>query len=201
MTSRRQVLEDVLRADFSRENLAIYADALQEEGDPRGELIAIDLRIAEHGLVDALTTRRTELLHELLGREAAEHFRYYRKGAFQFAFGDVHINATGGAWLDAERAMFDSPLGAYLRRVTIGGGEKQIRSGVATLVQRTHTWLRALHVHYNTMASQSTQTIVSARKTRELIEATPVLESMKVTRSTTTANAALRPVVRSSQCA
>ena len=46
MTSRRQVLEDVLRADFSRENLAIYADALQEEGDPRGELIAIDLRIA-----------------------------------------------------------------------------------------------------------------------------------------------------------
>jgi uncharacterized protein (TIGR02996 family) len=192
--SNRESLEAALRADFSRDHLAVYADALQEEGDPRGELIAIDLRIADYGLVDELTARRAQLLSTLLGATTAAHFIRYHKQPFQFGFGDVRIDSVGGAGLLAERALLTGSLGEYLRHVSIRGGEKHIRSGVGTLVRRTHLWLRTLHVHYSTTASRRTESIVSARQTWQLIEATPALESLKVTRSTTTAEAAARPV-------
>ena len=195
--SNRETLEDALRVDFSRENLAVYADALQEEGDLRGELIALDLRIADHGLLPALSARRMEILRDLLGASAADFFARDHKQPFQFGFADVRIDSTGGAGLEAERELLDSQLGDYLRHVKIRGGEKHLRSGVGTLVRRTHPWLRSLHVHYATMASRSTEPIVSGRQTRELIEATPVLETMTVTRATTTPWAAVRPVFAS----
>src|SRR4051812_12376701 len=39
----RDQLEETLRETFSREDLAVYADLLLTDGDPRGELIALDL--------------------------------------------------------------------------------------------------------------------------------------------------------------
>lgn len=189
-------LEAALAEEFSRQHLAIYADLLQAEGDPRGELIAIDLRIAEHGPSDVLKTRRRELLAELLG-DATAPFVRDDHNAFELGFGSVRIDGVSGARLAAERALMESPLGPYLRHVTIRGGEKHLTTGIATLVRREHRWLRSLHVHYDTMASRSTEPIVSASLTRKLIAATPVLEHLRVTRSTTTAEAAARPVFAS----
>jgi len=194
-SAKRASLEDALRAGFSRQNLAIYADLLQEAGDLRGELIALDLRIADHGPLDPLIARRNELLEELLGTKlTAEHFLRDHKQPFQFGFGEVRIDGVGGADLEAERGLMESPLGEWLRRVSIRGSEKNVRSGVATLVRRTHPWLQSLHIHHTTRAAPGSEPIVSGRMTRELIEATPVLEIMKVTRSTTTPWAVARPV-------
>ena len=36
-------LERALQSSWDRDHLAVYGDALQARGDPRGELIAIDL--------------------------------------------------------------------------------------------------------------------------------------------------------------
>ncbi len=186
-------LEAALDDDFSHQNLAIYADLLQTEGDPRGELIAIDLRIAGLGPSDALRARRRELLAELLG-VAAEQFLRDDQNAFQFGFGDVRIDAVSGIRLTAERDLMESPLGPYLRHVKIRGGEKHLTTGIATLLKRSHPRLRSLHIHYDTSASRRSDPIVSSAQTWRLIEATPVLERVRVTRSTTTAEAARRPV-------
>ena len=104
------------------------------------------------------------------------------------------MTAVSGARLAAERDLMDSPLGPYLRHVRIRGGEKHLTTGISTLNRRTHPWLRTLHVHYDTSASRRTTAIVSSNQTQRLIEATPVLEVVRITRSTTTAEAANRPI-------
>ena len=45
MSAARDQLEASLRARWDRETLAVYADHLEAIGEPRGELISIDLRI------------------------------------------------------------------------------------------------------------------------------------------------------------
>src|SRR5438552_7266092 len=42
-------LEATLRARWDRETLAVYGDHLMSAGDPRGELVALDLRIDDEG--------------------------------------------------------------------------------------------------------------------------------------------------------
>jgi len=194
--TKRAGLEAALLADFSRDNLAVYADLLLNEGDVRGELITLDLRIAVYGPSNAAVARRNEVLSELLGAPAAEQFIRYNKQPFQFGFGGARLGSVGGANLDAERALIDSPLGGYLRDVRLAGGEKHLKTGIGTLVRRTHPWLQSLHVHYETTASRKSTPIISSSQTWELIEATPALETVKVTRSTNPA-AAARPVFAS----
>ena len=195
MTPRADI-EAELRANFSRDNLAIYSDLLLGEGDARGELIALDIRIAERGPSDELVARRNEILCDLLGEQAAKQFIRYNKQPFQFGFGGVRFGSVGGAYLDAERALIESPLGGYLRDARIVGGEKHLKTGIGVLVRRRHPWLQSLHVHYETMASRKNTAIISSRQTWQLIEATPDLEIVMVTRSTNPA-ATARPVFAS----
>ena len=70
---------------------------------------------------------------------------------------------------------------------------RQQDGGVGPLGRRPHPWLQSLHVHYETMASGKSTPIISSSQTWKLIEATPALERVKVTRSTNPA-AAVRPV-------
>lgn len=184
LVTARADLEAVLFDDFSRANLAIYADLLLDEGDDRGELIALDLRIAELGPTDALVARRLEILCKMLGEPAAETFMRNNKLPFQFGFGGVRFGSVSGAYLDAERVLIDSPLGGYLREVRLEGGEKHLRMGIGNLVRRTHPWLQSLRVHYQTSASRKTTPIISGTQALQLIEATPVLETVKITRAT-----------------
>jgi uncharacterized protein (TIGR02996 family) len=65
----RQVLEEALAADpDDRAAAAAYADLLLEEGDPRGELIEVQLALDEPGLPDAerdrLSAREDELIED-----------------------------------------------------------------------------------------------------------------------------------------
>jgi hypothetical protein len=159
-------------------------------------LITLDLRIADCGRSDALVVRRHEILSELLGVSAAQQFTRHNKQPFQFGFGGVRLGSVGGAYLDAERALIDSPLSGYLRDARIAGGEKHLKASIGTFVRRTHPWLQSLRVHYETMASRKSTGIISRSQTLKLIDATPALESMKVTRSTNPA-ATARPVFMS----
>jgi hypothetical protein len=63
VTTPRAEIEAALAADFSRANLAVYADCLMAEGDPRGELIAIGLLPP----TPELERRKIALLEQLLG--------------------------------------------------------------------------------------------------------------------------------------
>src|SRR5262245_37701548 len=61
-------LETSLQAMWDPDTAAVYADLLASRGDPRGELIAIDLELARRES-DELRRRKRELLSSWLGAE------------------------------------------------------------------------------------------------------------------------------------
>jgi hypothetical protein len=63
-------LEVALQERWDDETAAVYADALIARGDPRGEVIAIDLHIARHGKTDELARRRKAQVTAWLGENA-----------------------------------------------------------------------------------------------------------------------------------
>jgi len=67
MTSRHSFAKAAIAA--STRIVTGYGDELQAVGDPRGELIAIDLENAVSGPTPERTRRRIELLHAWLGRD------------------------------------------------------------------------------------------------------------------------------------
>jgi hypothetical protein len=64
-------VEAALAASWDREHRAVYGDALAASGDPRGELIAIDLHVETHGPSEELTARKQALIEAWLGAELA----------------------------------------------------------------------------------------------------------------------------------
>lgn len=68
----RERLEAELRARWTPENLAVYADFLQAEGDPRGELILVGQRLAVADDVE-LRAHRDRLLDQLGVPKSCRH--------------------------------------------------------------------------------------------------------------------------------
>lgn len=121
--SRVEELEAALRADWNRDTLAVYADTLQERGEVRGELIAIDLQIEEHGPRPELVARRKELLSAWLAT--------LPPGKVQHGFLD--LDATGVEPVAQVRAALASPAAAYMRTAAIAGAPEALRECVAAL--------------------------------------------------------------------
>jgi hypothetical protein len=78
----RDELEAALAASFDRAHLAVYGDYLMSIGDPRGELIAIDLQGGDEG-------RKRELVEQWLGATLAACVD--RAGSVEFGFLVVKI--------------------------------------------------------------------------------------------------------------
>lgn len=62
MSATLEELASQLRARWDRDLLAVYGDLLMMRGDPRGELIALDLELEACGSTPELEARRTRLL-------------------------------------------------------------------------------------------------------------------------------------------
>jgi len=192
VASTRDELEADLLANWAPAQLAVYGDFLQTEGDPRGELIAIDLAGVATPERDV---RRSELLTAIVGGSALSWLHRYVRFKLELGFVDMKLGEVGrGAGHDAEQALLDGPLGRYLRTVTIAGGEAHIRAGVANLACRHHRWLRTLSIHYKTSASRSLKPIISRKQTAALIAATPNLETLEVDRDVFHYDGPARPV-------
>jgi len=143
--SSRDGLEAALAAAWDRETLAVYADHLQAEGDPRGELIVLDLELASRSTPE-LVARRSSLLSAWLGPlvPSDPHVSWIGD-SFRFGFvEDLVLEAP----LDADRlaAILGSPLAPYLKRVTLRGDAGHIASALAGLATRQHAWLAELIV-------------------------------------------------------
>jgi hypothetical protein len=113
----------------------VYADALQQAGDPRGELIALT---AAGKNPDAYVRDHAE---GLLG-DAAKHLASYRL-LWRLCFVDeaeVVAQATAGA-ADAVRALLESPVASQLSVLSIAGlpeGEERIDLSEAVAVVASH---------------------------------------------------------------
>lgn len=169
----RDALEATLAADWCRENLAVYADWLETQGDPRGEWIAVDLAIAAGGRTDELQRRHDEAIAGLVGDLAPSLIR-----------SDLELGFVMDLRLDTGRPdpdgvvprLLATPLGPYVRGATITGSTDFIKRTVRKLVAAPHTWMRRLTIRHDSLA---TSPIVSNRLAAALVAATPRLERLE----------------------
>ncbi len=97
-----------------RDLLAVYADALVARGDPRGELIALDLHVERAGAApSALWARREELERIVLGSPEAE------LPAARLRRGFLELDYDVLADEDVTDDLLERPIGHYLRRLRV----------------------------------------------------------------------------------
>jgi hypothetical protein len=154
MSSTRSDLEAALAAGFERgadaewrDTLAIYADHLLSEGDPRGELIALDLQIDTHGTTAELAARRASLLTAFLGhlRPLDNPHLAWVGDTFSRGFVDDFVIDEGDPnACERLAAILASAIGSYLRGITIRGDEVFIDRVLGIAARRDHPWLEQL---------------------------------------------------------
>src|SRR5262249_36399340 len=123
-------LEAALAASFDREHLAVYGDYLQSIGDPRGELIAIDLQGGD-------PARKRELVRAWLGNEVAMCVQL--AGELQLGF--VALRVRGDGELAAARRVLASAAGTYLHSLTIESADVA-NEIIAAVNAAPRPWLR-----------------------------------------------------------
>jgi hypothetical protein len=147
MSSTRRDLEAALAAGFARETLAVYADHLLAEGDPRGELIALDLQIDAHGTTTELVARRASLLSAFLGQLRPvdnPHLAWVGDSFVRGFVDDLAIDASDPNACERLPAILASPVGPYLRGLTIRGDDAFLDRAVGIAARREHAWLEQL---------------------------------------------------------
>ncbi|HEY5935628.1 MAG TPA: hypothetical protein VIU61_13355, partial [Kofleriaceae bacterium] len=150
MATDREDLEANLAASFDRDTLAVYADFLQSIGDPRGELIALDLQIEAHadhaapapgpryryapaGLVDRRATLLATWLRALVPSDPT---RGWIGDQVRFGFLDnLELGAHSTEERDRLLAILASPVGPYVRGVTIRGATHDLVESLAVLAR------------------------------------------------------------------
>jgi len=116
----RDDLEAALRTNPDRDTLSVYADLLQNAGDPRGELIALELH------------KGPERYNLLLNWLAAELRPFPHTG--------LHVTAT---WVER---WLNEPLGDFTRGIFAIDHAPQLRQLLDAVSSRPRLWLTRIHV-------------------------------------------------------
>lgn len=145
----RERLEAELAAAWDADTLAVYADHLLAEGDPRGELIALDLEIAAHGNTVELSKRRTSLLYAWLGALVPVDNVHASWVGDSLRFGfveDLRIESNDPNALARLEQVLASPAGRYIRGVTLNGTFEDVERAFFVLAKQDHPWLSRMTV-------------------------------------------------------
>ena len=145
----RETLEAALAASWDRDTLTVYADHLQAEGDPRGELIALDLQIELTGNNVELSKRRTSLLYAWLGALVPLDNVHGSWVGDSMKFGfveDLVFDSREPNALARIEQVLASPAGDYVRGMTMRGSAPDLEAAFAVIARREHTWLAKLAV-------------------------------------------------------
>jgi hypothetical protein len=163
----RDDLEAALAEQFDPDQLAVYGDYLQSLGDPRGELIALDL----HEVDDA--ARRDQLIRAWLGDDIDLSLVEVSLGFIA----DVYLDGddAGGPRLLA--ALLDGPGAPYLQAATLRGNAAWLRAVIAKLAERRHAWLGRLSVQATEARADA---IIPDELAARFAAATPRLEQLEV---------------------
>jgi len=129
-------LEAALRVHWDPELASVYADALAAAGDPRGELIAIDLDVAKHGSTAEHERRHAELVKAWLGLSESPMWKV-RDGII-----DLHVYAN----LDELRVLEASPGAPYFGELGISGDTALTDSALLVLTARARPWLTRIMI-------------------------------------------------------
>jgi len=176
-------LEAELHARFDDATLTAYADHLQSLGDPRGELIALDLAD-----VPGNDARRGELLEAWLGSEvklwcdeAGWCAGDPESTWATFDRGFVEIVATAGL-TDALATLLTTPAATFLHRLCIAGDGRVLRPALSVVAQRPRPWLRDLAIRdeLTDPVLRGDEPLVGRALHDVLVEQTPRLERIDI---------------------
>ncbi|WP_163995687.1 hypothetical protein [Pyxidicoccus caerfyrddinensis] len=156
--------------------LAVQADRLQQRGDPRGELMALDLNPTPEDR--GWRHRRHELLTTWLGEPLAARAGHLVQHGFIHALRDDRFHPPG---------LLDGPLGTFVRRYTVRGDEQAL----ARLASRPRPWLVQLTFMPGGPAVRVSDTVRDA-----LIAATPHLQELHLLGARPPFDAFPHPAVR-----
>lgn len=169
----RLELEAALLADWTRDNLAVYGDYLQSQGDVRGELIALDLQLARDPHAEAPALRRSALLASLIGDASDLH-------ASWFQFGFAHPRLTSAHQGSRLASLAETPFAAFVRTLWMHGAATWIKQMLGELARSEHRWLHHITLDFTWGGTSSSTALLSARTTKTLVEATPNLDAIEI---------------------
>lgn len=134
-------LEAELARAWTIDNLAVYGDHLLALGDPRGELIAVDVHVARHGRTPELQHRRRRALRTWLGLPAEiDPTRGIWEGV-KFAFGFVDELRA-----ETTLAVLRGPAGPFVRGLSLLKRPHAIGWMLDELAARPRPWLERLTI-------------------------------------------------------
>ncbi len=161
-------LEAEILATWNRETIEVYGDQLQALGDPRGEMIAIDLAIEDGGATPELTARRTELIDAWLGDTIPN-------GRVRCGF--VDLDATGADPVGQIRHAFDGPASRFVRSVAIVGSPATIIDTASALTEEVRPSLTRLRILQWNERERAT---IIATQAQQLAAAVPHLRELAI---------------------
>jgi hypothetical protein len=129
-------LEDQLRSSFDAETLSVYADLLQSDADPRGEIITADLELAALYHRE-LKARRDELVTQCFGE-------LHGIATCRFGFLDVRVTSVGQ--LGALAVLMVCAPRSYIRWLRLGLEPRDLPEGLRLVAQHRHDLLVELDI-------------------------------------------------------
>jgi hypothetical protein len=174
---RASSLEEALLAAWDRDTLAVYADHLQAEGDPRGELIALDLQIEATGNNVELSKRRTSLVFAWLGSLVPVDNVHASWVGDSLRFGfveDLQIDGNDPSAVARLEQVLESPAGPYVRGVTLAGNAAALEGALRTLAEHEHAWLTQMSI------GTWNQTVIATDVAQQAFAKMPRLKSLEL---------------------
>jgi hypothetical protein len=155
----------VFDGDWKLDQLAVYADELQRTGDPRGELIALDL----HGTPE-VAARKRELLGLLIG-DAAD------SPAVRCRYGFVELEVDDTTSVDIIAKL--GPFARYVRAVRIVAPADTIAATFAALALTARPHLASLTIRQRSWGAYA-EPNVSAKAMAALAATAPRLAAVDI---------------------
>ncbi|CAN5291813.1 hypothetical protein BH11MYX1_BH11MYX1_10480 [soil metagenome] len=165
-------LEAAVRATWDREAIEVYADHLQSTGDPRGELVAIDLRIDDVGATAELVARRAELIEAWFG---AGFGAAVPPGIVRYGF--VDADATGMGPDSQLASVLRGPGAKFVRSVALAGTTEQNRVALEQLAAEERPWLTKLVIR---QWQETIALTLGNEETKKLFARTPALAALEL---------------------
>ena len=175
----RDELEEALAASWDVDTLAVYADYLQAEGDPRGELIALDLEIAAHGNNVELSKRRTSLLYAWLGGLVPVDNVHASWVGDSMKFGfveDLVVDGNDPNAVARLEQVLASPAGPYVRGLTMKGRRAELEPALRAIATREHPWLVRMTIGFTMQDAPMEQDVAAV-----VFASMPRLDALELT--------------------
>jgi hypothetical protein len=178
-------LEATLQAAWDPDTAAVYADLLTSRGDPRGELIALDLALA-HRQTPELHDRKRERIATWIGSDKIGDWAWHPRNV---RFGLLCGYSVATPTIGDNLALLFATVGDHIGHLGLYGDDDDLAAAVEMIAARRLPWLSSLAIR----RPSGTRPIAKAIWQR-LVEATPNLRDLTLM-STAIATSPVHPAI------